>query len=239
MGSQSRDLEKWLRASSRKRAGRDFLIEEINPKRTAILNVDMQHYFMSPGFQAACPMAIEIIPRLNLLNQSMRDLGALPVWIQTSASTHAISGWNNYAGLQSQEGWARRSEELAPGHKGYALHPDLDVRDNDLLSVKTRFSAFIQGSSDLHNVLIDKEIDTLLVTGVATGVCCESTARDAMMLNYRVIMVSDALAALTIEAHENALMSLFGLFADVQKTNQILEHASLDTTREFIAEQQV
>jgi len=110
----------------------------------------------------------------------------------------------------------------------------LDVRDTDLLSVKTRFSAFIQGSSDLAGKLQERGVDTLLVTGVATGVCCESTARDAMMLNYRVIMVSDALAALTIESHENSLKALFGLFADVQTIGQVLEHAGLDNLRGFI-----
>ena len=50
------------------RVGRDFLFDDITPNKTAVLNVDMQNYFMSPGFQAACPMAIEIIPHLNTLN---------------------------------------------------------------------------------------------------------------------------------------------------------------------------
>ena len=218
-------LETWLRNRSQQRVGRNFLLGEIRPKRTAILNVDMQHYFMSPGFQAACSMAIDIMPELNHLNREMRDLGALPVWIQTSASDEAISGWGNYAALQSPEGWSRRRQELAPDHEGFRLHPDLDVRETDLVSVKTRFSAFIQGASDLDQQLRERGVDTVLITGVATGVCCETTARDAMMLNYRVIMVSDALAALTQESHENALKALFGLFADVQSTRQILEHA--------------
>jgi len=229
MDRQSSDatgLETWLRERSRQRAGRDFLFENIDPKQTALLNVDMQHYFMSPGFQAACPMAIDIIPQLNELNREMRELGALPVWVQTSASPKAISEWGHYGDLQSAETWARRSTELAPAHEGYKLHPDLDVHETDLISVKSRFSAFIQGSSDLDAALRERGIDTVLVTGVATGVCCESTARDAMMLNYRVIMVSDALAAMTIEAHENALKALFGLFTDVQTSQQVLAHTT-------------
>ena len=174
-------------------------------------------------------MAINIISELNHLNREMRDRGALPVWIQTSASEEAISGWSNYAALQSPEGWSRRSKELAPGHEGFRLHPNLDVHDTDLFSVKTRFSAFIHGASDLNEQLRARGVDTVLITGVATGVCCESTARDAMMLNYRVIMVSDALAALTRESHENSLKALFGLFADVQSTQQVLEHARVQT----------
>ena len=229
VGSRPDSLETWLRDRSRERAGRDFLLGDINPRRTAILNVDMQHYFMSPGFQAACPMAIDIIPELNHLNREMRDRGALPVWIQTSASAEAISGWGNYAALQSPEGWSRRTEELAPDHEGFRLHPDLDVRETDPVAIKTRYSAFIQGASNLDEQLRARGIDTVLITGVATGVCCETTARDAMMLNYRVVMVSDALASLTRESHENALKALFGLFADVQSTRQVLEHARAES----------
>ncbi len=72
-------------------------------------------------------------------------------------------------------------------------------------------------------------MDTVLITGVATGVCCETTSRDIMMLNYRVVMVSDALAAPTRESHESALKALFGLFAYVQSTRQVLEHALAET----------
>ena len=66
-------LETWLRHRSRERAGRDFLFNDISPEKTAILNVDMQHYFMSPGFQAACPMAINIISCLLYTSPSPRD----------------------------------------------------------------------------------------------------------------------------------------------------------------------
>ncbi len=153
LGSRPDSPETWLRDHSRERAGRDFLLGDINPRRTAILNVDMQHYFMSPGFQAACPMAIDIILELNHLNHEMRDRGALPIWIQTSASDEAIPGWGNYAALQSPEGWSRRTEELALDHESFRLHPDLDIRETDLVFIKTRFSAFIQGASDLDGLL--------------------------------------------------------------------------------------
>ena len=218
-------LETWLRRSTRDRVGRDFLIVKIDPARSAILNVDMQHYFITPGFQAACPMAFDIIPALNAFNQAFRDLGGLCVWIQTSADDWAIENWSNYAALQSGERWDRRSTELGEGHEGYGLHPDLDTRQEDLFITKTRFSAFIHGSSDLDRELKQRGIDTVLVTGVATGVCCESTARDAMMMNYKVIMVSDALAAMSLESHENSLKALYGLFTDVQTSDQVLTHA--------------
>lgn len=221
----SGDLETWLRHRSRGRTGRDFIFDQIDPARTAVVNIDMQHYFITEGFQAGCPMALEIIPALNRLNDEFRRLGGLSVWIQTSASPAAIKDWGVYGELQSTESWDRRSTELAEDHEGFLLHPDLDVRDEDLKIIKTRFSAFIAGASDLDRELKQRGIDTVLITGVATGVCCESTARDGMMMNYRVIMVSDALAAMSIESHESSLKALFGLFTDVQTSGQVLLHA--------------
>jgi ureidoacrylate peracid hydrolase len=76
-------------------------------------------------------------------------------------------------------------QAFTPGDFGHALYPELDVAEGDLRVRKTRFSALIQGSSDLDALLRARGIDTLIVVGTATNVCCESTARDAMMLNYK------------------------------------------------------
>ena len=68
--------------------------------------------------------------------------------------------------------------------------------------MKKRFSAFIQGSSDIEAYLRGRGIDTLLIGGTATQVCCESSARDAMMLNFKVVMVPDALATYSDDGPE-------------------------------------
>ena len=74
---------------------------------------------------------------------------------------------------------------------------------------KRRFSAFVQGASDLPQRLCGAQgYDTVLITGTVTNVCCESSARDAMMLNFKTVMVSDANAAVTDEEH-NATLSTF------------------------------
>ena len=75
---------------------------------------------------------------------------------------------------------------FVPGDFGHAFYPGLDVAEGDLRVRKIRFSALIQGSSDLDAILRARGIDTLIVVGTATNVCCESTARDAMMLNYKI-----------------------------------------------------
>ena len=87
---------------------------------------------------------------------------------------------------------------------------------------KKRFSAFIQGSSELAEVLRARGLDTLLITGTVTGVCCESTARDAMMLNFKTIMVSDACAARSDGEHGAALVAFYVTFGDVMTTDEVV-----------------
>jgi len=87
---------------------------------------------------------------------------------------------------------------------------------------KGRFAAFIPGTCDLHGILQSRDIDTLVVTGTLTNCCCESTARDAMQLNYKVIFVSDANATLTDAEHNATLNNMCALFADVMSTDEVL-----------------
>jgi ureidoacrylate peracid hydrolase len=106
---------------------------------------------------------------------------------------------------------------------GFALWPGLDVQATDLIVDKTRFGAFVPGSSQLHEILQARGIDTLIITGTATNVCCESTARDAMQMNYKIIFVADGNAALTDAEHNATLNNMVALFADVMTTKEVVE----------------
>jgi ureidoacrylate peracid hydrolase len=119
-----------------------------------------------------------------------------------------------------------RREQLktayAPGARDHELWPALDVQPQDIRLEKRRFSAFIQGSSQLDEQLRARGIDTVVITGTVTNVCSESTARDAMMLNYKVVFVSDGNAALDNEEHSATLGSLASHFADVRTTDEVV-----------------
>jgi ureidoacrylate peracid hydrolase len=71
-------------------------------------------------------------------------------------------------------------------------------------------------------MLQERGIDTLIITGTATNVCCESTARDAMQMNYKVIFVSDGNAAMTDAEHNATLNNMLNLFADVMSTEEVV-----------------
>ena len=117
---------------------------------------------------------------------------------------------------------ARRVAALTAGSKGHELWSALDVRADDLIVEKNRFSAFIQGSSKLAEVLRERGLDTVLITGTVTNVCCESTARDAMMLNFKTIMVTDGNAAVTDEDHNASLCAFYLTFGDVMPTDMLV-----------------
>ena len=92
----------------------------------------------------------------------------------------------------------------------------------DMYAKKTQYSAFTASSSTLDRELRERGIDTLLICGTATNVCCESTARDATMLDYRVAMLSDATATWTDQEHQAALTSFVLFFGDVMTTGEAL-----------------
>ena len=107
---------------------------------------------------------------------------------------------------------------MTPGFAGHALWPDLDVHPADAVVLKRRYSAFIPGNCDLEPLLRARGIDTVLIVGTLTNVCCESSARDAMMLDFRTIMVSDACATTSPEEHNASLAAFYATFGDVMDT---------------------
>ena len=205
-----------------KRQGRLHLIETLVPAKTALLVVDMQNYFMADGQLGCCPVARDIVPNVNRLAQALRETGGHVVWIQNAAPAETLKSWANLHELYSLENRQRRLEGLTRDSDGYALWEGLGVQPEDALVEKTRYSAFIRGASDVEPLLRKRGVDTVIVTGVATNVCCESTARDAMMLGFRTIMVADANAAPSDTEHNGTLANFMLFFGDVQHTSDII-----------------
>src|SRR3546814_302989 len=112
-------------------------------------------------------------------------------------------------------------ESLAPGRQ--AVWQDLETSPNDITVIKNRYSALISGSSSLERVLRNLGVDTLLIAGTKTNVCCEATARDAMMLDFKVVMVSDCCAALSDDEHRATLETMIQQFGDVMTREEVLE----------------
>lgn len=204
------------------RRGKLHFIDRIDPTRSALVVVDMQNNFLKPGFQGEIPAARQIVGAINRAARALRTRGGAVVWIQT-ASDGADRDWSFlHQYVIGPERSKRRLTQLAVGSEGYALWPELEVDRADLLVTKRRFSAFIQGSSNLEAELRSRSIDTVLIAGTATNVCCESTARDAMMLNFKTVMLADALAASNTAAHVATLANCLLYFADVMNVDEFV-----------------
>lgn len=203
------------------RGGRLHVLDALALRRTAHVVVDLQNGFMEPGAPVEVPLARAIVPNVNAISRAVREAGGTNVFLRFT-TPEDVSSWSSFYARSSPETARVHQEAFAPGAHHWELWPELDVAPEDLKVDKQRFAAFIPGTCDLHQILQNRGIDTLIISGTLTNCCCESTARDAMQLNYRVIFVTDANAALTDAEHNATLHNMCFLFADVMSTSEVL-----------------
>jgi ureidoacrylate peracid hydrolase len=210
-------------ARGRRLFGELHPFDTIDPRRSALLVIDMQNYFVKPGHQGEVAVARQIVPNINRLAAELRRRGGHVAWIRNGTADTRES-WSTYHQcLMTPQRMRRRYEAMEEGNDGFAFWHLNDIRPEDAQLTKKRYSAFIQGSSEVERYLREREIDTVLITGTATHVCCESSARDAMMLNFKTIMVADALAANSDEEHNASLSAFYGQFGDVQTVDEVIQ----------------
>jgi ureidoacrylate peracid hydrolase len=212
-----------VRAATHRR-GHMELFDELNPLRTTLLAIDMQNAWLMPGAPFETPPARALIPRINRLAAALRRKGGKVIWIQHTAGKLGEEGyWPLYFDhFISEHKRAAVIAALTPGSPMHDLHSECQVDEADLVLPKYRFSAFLRTSHSLESLLVAQGMDTLIVSGTATNVCVESTARDAMMLDFRVFMPHDATAALDPDAHLAGLRNVMQSFADVRPVDALL-----------------
>lgn len=203
------------------KGGREFSFSTIDPSRCAHLVIDMQNGFLEPGAMLEVPVARAIVPNVNALGRAVRDSGGVNVFFRFTTST--TSGWPVYfEQFQSTDFGKAEVADFQPGSHGQALYPELEIAPADVVLDKTRFSAFTPGASAALELLRARGIDTVFVSGTLSDCCCESTARDAQQLGFRVIFLSDANAALSDADHNRAVASLACYFADIRSTEEVI-----------------
>lgn len=212
------------------RRGRVDWFDRLDPARTALLVIDMQTAFCAPEAPAEVPLARAIVPAINDLTRSLRKLGVPVIWVlHANTNSGGRSDWEMFfTHVVSDDARARTMAALAPGQQ--AVWADLEVSPDDHTVVKNRYSALIAGSSQLERLLRSLGVDTVLVAGTKTNVCCESTARDAMMLDFKTVMLSDCCAALSDDEHRAALENIFQQFGDVSTASDVLRKLTAANT---------
>lgn len=202
-----------------KKRGRLRVFDRFAAHETALVVIDMQHFYV-----ADVPAAIAIVPNINRLARVFRERGGTVAWVRMTAGRDGKSLWPLYHEyFFTPAGAARHRDNLTEGAPGHALYATLDARPDDCHATKTRFSAFMPGVSDLPEQLAARGIRNVVITGMLTNMCCETSARDAMMLDYKVVMVSDANAARYPEDHNVGFTTVYQSFGDVLTTDQVID----------------
>jgi ureidoacrylate peracid hydrolase len=190
------------------RRGRFHWFDQLDPSRTALVVIDMQGTFCEPGGPAEVPGSRGIVGPINALTRRLRTLRIPVIWI-LHANTHLAgrSDWeiffNNVVAGEVRQ---RTLESLAPGRQ--TVWSELETTQDDIVITKNRYSALSVGSSSLERILRNLNIDT--------------TARDAMMLDFKVVMVEDCCAALSDEEHRATLETIIQQFGDVMKSDEVV-----------------
>lgn len=201
-------------ARQEERRGRRHAYERLNPARTALAVIDMVPFFVTEN--AYCR---GILPNVARLAEGLRAAGGTIAWVvpgSAAPSPAAIAFYGErIAALYAASGGAGTPEER--------LWPGFDVHATDLAVEKSAASAFFPGASALPEMLAARGIDTVLIAGTVTNVCCESSARDASTRGLRVVMVADANAARRDQDHNAALYNIYRSFGDVRPTDEVLE----------------
>jgi ureidoacrylate peracid hydrolase len=198
-------------------------LDPIDPRRTAHVVVDLQNGFMREGAPVEVPTAREIVPNVNRISAALKAAGGTNVFLRMKLGSPAAETWRSFWDHVPDSERATMVAAFSEGSPHFALWDGLEVGDDDLVVDKVRFGAFVPGASALHDQLARRHIDTLVITGTLTNVCCESTARDAMQMDYRVVFVSDATATVSDQAHNATLDNMISYFADVVPTRQVVE----------------
>lgn len=204
------------------RRGRYHLFDRLDPSRTALIIIDMQETFCAPGGPAEVPAARGLIEPINKLTRELRELNVPVIWV-LHANSHigGRSDWELFfTYIVADEVRQKTLESLSPGRQ--TVWSALEVGPKDGVVMKNRYSALISGASNLERLLRSMGVDTLLIAGTKTNVCCEATARDAMMLDFNVVMLSDCCAALSDDEHRATLETIIQQFGDVMTGEEVL-----------------
>lgn len=190
------------------------------PERTALVSVDMQNCFVE-SYPSSAPNGLAVLDRINRLAAACRDAGILIIH-----TSHVLRPDGSNVGVLDEINPMIKGI-LTKGSQSAALHNKLVVDARDILLDKPRYGAF--QSTDLELILRSRGIDTIIISGIATSVCCDTTAREAVARDFHVFFLSDGTAtadmpgASAAELQKATLATLGFLFAQVLTVGEMIQ----------------
>lgn len=198
------------------RRGRLHAFETLEPTKTALVVVDMDS---ATTRRMSDTEIMNIIKPINDLAAALRDAGGVIAWVTTPIQKAS----DNFRAIFGEKTSDMYEEEGKEGGEGTKLWHGLKAKPDDLHVTKSSSSALFPGKSILNELLQQKGIDTLLIVGVVTNVCCYATAIDGAALGYKVTMVSDAMQGQSFGLGEAHMATFFRVYGDVRPSTEVLE----------------
>ncbi len=192
----------------------------IDPETTALLVIDMQNDFIKEGAVLEVPKIREQIPKIKKLIDTCRGLG-MPIVYTRQVYRPDIAVRPLILDMFS----LLDKSGLREGTEGAEIHKDLKPLPSDFIVNKLRFSGFYNTNleSILRNVGKRRSIDTVIICGTVTNICCESTARDAFERDFKVVFGSDITSAWSDEFQNLTLKTIEYAFGWVMSLNEIIK----------------
>ena len=185
---------------------------QLNKAKSALLVIDMQKFFLDPTSPSFTCGGLAILPTLKQLIQAFREANRPVIY-----TCHVHHPDNIDAGIM--EWWWEGM--CIEGSEQSKIHDDITPLPNEKVIFKHRYSAFY--NTDLETVLRCLKVEYLVISGIMTNLCCESTARDAYYRDYRVFFLADGTGSINEEMHLASLLNLAFGFANVTTANEILQ----------------
>lgn len=183
----------------------------VNKAKSALLVIDMQKYFLDPASPTFTCGGLGILPTLKKLISAFRSAGRPVIYTQ-----HVHHPSKCDAGIM-EWWWQGMCIEGSPESQ---IHGDIAPLPHEKVITKHRYSAFY--NTDLETILRCMGIEDLVISGIMTNMCCESTARDAYYRDYRVFFLADCTGSINEEMHLAGLLNLAFGFAHVTTADEII-----------------
>lgn len=199
--------------------GRKEPVFDIKPDESVLLVIDMQNDFILPGAPLEGWKCLEIVPNIFRLIEFCRNHNIPVIW---ATDVHSGEDMGLLGPMWPRVGPASKEKALVKGTKGAQIYEGLpQPLPTEMVIEKHRYSAFFQTDLELHLRTIGTK--TLIITGMHTNICCQTTARDGFMRDFQIAYVSDAVTSFTEELHKNGLIDILVAFGRVVDTQQLMD----------------
>src|SRR5690606_23728929 len=204
------------------------------PSKMALINVDMQNAFVE-GTPLSAPKGVALLDPVNRLADACRAAGVTVIH-----TLHVTRADGSNLGTMGELIEPVRAGYIKEGSETAKLHPGVKVGPKDILLYKPRYGSFT--GTDLDQILRSNGIDTIMVTGICTNICCETTAREAGMRDYHVFFLSDGtetfpIGDLSSEDIKKATLATLGLaFAKIVSVDEMIALIRRSSNAELAAE---